>query len=112
MSAPDPTTLNEIVHGRTRLSILTVLANVSAMDFVVLRDQLSLSDGALSVAVKKLEEARLVKTSKFHADNKSRTSIALTARGMHELHNYLDALRAIIDTVPRDGEPPQAAGHG
>lgn len=100
MSSPDPSRLNEIVHGRTRLSILTVLANVSVMDFVSLRDQLGLSDGALSVAIKKLEDAKLVKTSKFHIDNKSRTSIQLTARGLKQLHDYLDALRAIIDAVP------------
>ena len=50
-------TLDETVHQRTRLGILTMLAEVGSASFTHLRDTLGLSDGNLSRHLRVLEEA-------------------------------------------------------
>ena len=110
MSIQDPNSLNEIIHGRVRLRILTVLANVQAIDFVALRDQLKISDGSLSVAVKKLEEAKLVKMNKTLDMGRTRSTIRLTAQGQREFEVYLSEIRSIIDAAAGGSAMKKTAG--
>ena len=107
MSVSDPHSLNEIVHGQTRLKVLKTLSIVPSIEFVVLRDQLKVSDGALSVAVKKLEDAKFVKTTKTHEFGKSKTTIHLTKLGMKEFENYLAQLYALLNSASK--QPLSAA---
>jgi DNA-binding MarR family transcriptional regulator len=100
MSIEDPHSLNEVVHGRTRLKVLATLSNVAAMDFVTLRDQLNISDGALSLAVKKLHEFDLVKLSKSHEMGRSKTTISISSKGQKELDVYITQLQSIIGIIP------------
>ena len=56
--------LDEVVHQRTRLGVLTILAEVKSASFTYLRDELDLSDGNLSRHLRVLEDAGLVSITK------------------------------------------------
>ena len=48
---------DELIHPSTRLSIVALLASADWIDFAYVRDQLGLSDSALSKQFSTLEEA-------------------------------------------------------
>lgn len=88
--------LDETVHQRIRLGILTVLAETAECAFTVLRDQLQLSDGNLSRHLRVLEEAGLVEIRKGYEGRKPCTWLALTRQGGAALRQELAALEQLV----------------
>jgi DNA-binding MarR family transcriptional regulator len=85
--------LDELVHQRTRLGILAVLREAAKVDFVRLRETLSLTDGNLARHLQVLAEGGLVTTRK--AD--SRTWVSLTAAGRKAFDKEVAALKALVE---------------
>ncbi len=52
---------DELILSRTRLGIVSALLGGDELDFTYLRKALKLSDGNLSVQIRKLEEAGYIK---------------------------------------------------
>ncbi|NLG54938.1 MAG: ArsR family transcriptional regulator [Rhodococcus sp.] len=90
--------LNDVVHQRSRLGILTLLRSGEPLEFCGLRDRLNLTDGNLNRHLKVLIEAGLA-TSERMGPGRLRTWITITAKGGEALDTELTALRAIIATV-------------
>jgi DNA-binding MarR family transcriptional regulator len=91
------TGLNDIVHQRTRLGILTILQEAGGpVDFVALRDQLAVSDGSLSQHIRVLEEASYATIEKSFAGKRPRTRIKITKPGTKALAHELELLRQIV----------------
>ena len=78
---------NDILLSRTRLNILSSLIAGSELEFVYLRDTLGLSDGNLSVQIKKLEEAGYIKVKKVFVERKPKTFCRITAKGRVAIEN-------------------------
>jgi DNA-binding MarR family transcriptional regulator len=91
--------LDNAVHQRTRLGILTVLAGADRADFVYLRDTLGLTDGNLSRNLSVLEHAGYVTIEKTFAERKSRTWVSATTAGQDALAAEIAALREIVQAV-------------
>lgn len=91
--------LDDTVHQRTRLGILTVLAEARRADFTYLKATLDLTDGNLSRHLQVLADAGHVEIDKTFDNRKSRTWISLTRQGRQALSDELDHLRALIDRV-------------
>jgi len=89
--------LDDLVHQRVRLGILTILAEADVADFTWLRDELDLTDGNLSRHLAVLEEAGHVRISKEHADRRPVTRIHSTRTGRRALLEHLSALQELID---------------
>lgn len=89
--------LDDTIHQRTRLGILTVLSEVSAADFTFLRDTLELSDGNLSRHISVLEDAGYVAIEKGYRGRRPHTSITATASGRAALAAYVDDIQSVID---------------
>ncbi|UDF04865.1 transcriptional regulator [Asticcacaulis sp. AND118] len=92
--------LEDLVHARARLAILAYLSTAGQADFTDLRDQVGITDGNLSLHLKKLNEAGYVAIRKKIVSNRSNTRIGLTDAGRDAFYNYLDQLKRMLDAVP------------
>lgn len=91
--------LDDVVHQRTRLGILTVLAEAKSASFSFLRDELNLTDGNLSRHLRVLEEAGLVKIKKGYKGRTPLTTVMSTKQGSEALSAHLLALQEMINRV-------------
>jgi DNA-binding MarR family transcriptional regulator len=95
--------LDEVVHQRTRLGILAVLAEGAKVQFGFLRDALTLTDGNLSRHLTILEEAGFVAIQKGYEGKRPRTWIKITRSGRRALAEEIAVLKAIVNRI----EQPQ-----
>jgi DNA-binding MarR family transcriptional regulator len=103
MDAHPAQRLDDVVHQRVRLGILTVLSTEPRVAFTVLRDLLGQPDSGLSRHLRVLEDARLVDTDKVIEDRKPRTWISITDAGRQALRQELAALRSMISAIETGG---------
>jgi DNA-binding MarR family transcriptional regulator len=94
-------TLDEIVHQRTRLGILTITYEARRVEFGFLQEALGLTPGNLSRHLQVLEEADLVKIEKGYEGRRAKTWVALTRRGAEALQIEILALKEIVARVER-----------
>ena len=100
MSGFDIGRIDDVIHGRVRLGVMTLLAGGDALDFRTLRDRLEVTDGNLSVHLRKLEDAGFVAIDKSFAGRRPLTCVRLTEAGRTAYLAYLDAMRALLADVP------------
>jgi DNA-binding MarR family transcriptional regulator len=99
--------LDEVVHQRHRLGILTIVAEADRVEFGYLRDTLDLTPGNLSRHVAVLEGAGLVEVEKGYAGRRPRTWVQITRAGRRALAAELDALAALVaDHRAKAADPP------
>ena len=91
--------LDDVVHQRVRLGILTIAHEARRVEFGYLRTQLELTAGNLSKHLTVLEAAGLVEVEKGYEGRRGRTWITLTAAGTAALAEEIARLRALIDRV-------------
>ena len=87
---------DDVVHQRTRLGILAVLAEATEADFTYLRKVLDLTDGNLGRHLEILEGAGLVTISKGYRGRRARTRAAITAEGRRALRRELASMQALV----------------
>ena len=87
---------DELIHPSTRLSIVALLAAVDWADFSFVRDELGLSDSALSKQLSTLEEAGYVAIERPLSDRRRRVQARLTPSGRKAFEGHVAALRAIV----------------
>ena len=97
--------LDNLIHHRIRLGIVSALAAVESLTFNELKALLETTDGNLSVHARKLEEADYVSCTKSFDGRRPRTEYRLTPVGRRELTRYLSHMEALIratrDTLRR-----------
>jgi DNA-binding transcriptional ArsR family regulator len=95
--AAHPTSgINETVHQRHRLGILTITAEAQRAEFGYLREALGLTAGNLSRHVTVLEEAGLVTVEKGYAGRRPRTWVRISRAGRTALAAELAALAELL----------------
>jgi DNA-binding MarR family transcriptional regulator len=94
---------DELIHPSTRLSIVALLAAADWVDFAFVRDQLGLSDSALSKQLSTLEEAGYVHIERHVSDHRRRVQARLTPEGRSAFHGHVAALRAIVGSTDPEG---------
>jgi DNA-binding HxlR family transcriptional regulator len=97
--------LDNLIHHRIRLGIVSALAAVESLTFNEIKALLETTDGNLSVHARKLEEADYVTCTKTFDSRRPRTEYRLTPVGRRELTRYLTHMEALIratrDTLKR-----------
>ena len=88
--------IDEDIHGRLRLGVMAYLANAEVADFNELKALLEVTQGNLSVQLRKLEDAQYVTIEKGFLGRKPRTQVRITAAGRKAFAAYLEALGRII----------------
>jgi DNA-binding MarR family transcriptional regulator len=91
--------LDDDVHQRVRLGILTLLTGVARADFGLLKNELHLTDGNLGRHLETLAAAGLVNLDKTTHNNRPRTWVKITHRGRLALRREVKALRELITTL-------------
>lgn len=91
--------LDNTVHQRVRLGILSVLAEADEADFAYLRKTLGLTDGNLSRNLQVLEEAGLVRIDKRFEGRKPRTWVSPTKDGRRAFAAEVQSLRDLLARV-------------
>jgi DNA-binding MarR family transcriptional regulator len=97
--------LDNAVHQRTRLGILTVLAGADRVEFTFLRETLALTDGNLSRNLTVLETAGYIVIEKGFEGRRPRTWITATPDGRQALADEISALREIVQAVDQTVTP-------
>ncbi|MCU0634738.1 MAG: transcriptional regulator [Gemmatimonadaceae bacterium] len=92
-TAPD---LDQLIHERVRLGIVSALAVNDALSFTELKELLQTSDGNLSVHARKLEDAGYISCTKGFEGRVPRTDYRISAAGRRALARYLDHMEALI----------------
>jgi DNA-binding MarR family transcriptional regulator len=90
---------DELIHPSTRLSIVALLAAADWADFAFLRDQLGLSDSALSKQLSTLEAAGYVEIERPVKERRRRVRAKLTPRGAAAFKGHVAALQEIVATA-------------
>ncbi|WP_436970867.1 transcriptional regulator [Micromonospora coxensis] len=106
---PEPihpvTRLDDVVHQRVRLGILTIAHEARRAEFGYLRTQLDLTAGNLSKHLSVLEAAGLIEVEKGYAGRRGRTWITLTAAGSTALTDEIARLKQLIARVETTDTP-------
>jgi DNA-binding transcriptional ArsR family regulator len=95
------TSLDKLIHERTRLALVSALAANSVMTFNDLKSLLQITDGNLSVHARKLEEAGYVECSKGYDGRLPRTEYRLSSSGRSALQKYVAHMEALIKEIQR-----------
>jgi DNA-binding HxlR family transcriptional regulator len=90
------TSLDRLIHERTRLAIVSALAVNASLTFNELKQLLRATDGNLSVHARKLEDAGYVACTKSFSGRLPKTEYRLTGAGRKALEKYLDHMEALI----------------
>jgi DNA-binding HxlR family transcriptional regulator len=88
--------IDDVIHGRLRLGVMAYLANAEVADFNELKTLLDVTQGNLSVQLRKLEDADYVTIEKGYLGRKPRTQVRMTATGRKAFTVYLEALGKLI----------------
>ncbi len=90
--------LDEIIHSRIRLAIMSVLIGTEEAEFTFLRNQVKTTDGNLSIHLRKLENAGYISVTKSFINRKPMSTYKLTNKGHDAFKTYVERLENIIKT--------------
>ena len=90
--------LDTAVHGPVRLGILTALQTDGCLDFTTLKKRLEVTDGALGLHLRKLEDSAYITCKKAFVGRRPKSSYRISRAGRKALMNYLDAMRLLIES--------------
>ena len=88
--------IDERVHQRHRLGILTITAEAQRAEFGYLREALGLTAGNLSKHLTVLAEAGMIQVEKGYAGRRPRTWVRITRPGRAALAAELAALTELL----------------
>jgi DNA-binding HxlR family transcriptional regulator len=89
--------LDDVVHQRSRLGILTVLTETGRADFPYLKQVLGLTDGNLGRHLEVLAEHGLVTITKGYEGRRPRTWAEITPLGTQALATQVAAMRDLVE---------------
>ncbi|HZV24840.1 MAG TPA: transcriptional regulator [Acidothermaceae bacterium] len=93
--------LDDIVHQRVRLGILTIAHEAQRVEFGFLRTALDLTAGNLGQHLTVLEKAGLVHIEKGYEGKRPRTWVSLTPAGETALRDEIAQLKRLIAQTER-----------
>ncbi len=84
--------LDPIIHAPVRLRIMVHLNRYKKARFTTLVKTLEVSEGNLSLHLKKLERAGYINITKFYESNRPVTEISITPQGQQAFEEYKKVL--------------------
>ena len=101
---PELPDLNPVIHGKLRLSLLSLLSGVEEAEFTWLRAKTGSTDGNLGAQLMKLEEAGYVAVEKRFVQRKPQTLYRMTEAGRAALGKYVAALKQLLGEAVISGQ--------
>jgi DNA-binding MarR family transcriptional regulator len=102
--------LDEIVHQRHRLGILTIVSRARQAEFGYLRETLGLTSGNLSTHLTVLEGAGLVRVERGYQGRRARTWVSITRQGRAALAAEMAALAWLVSEHEQTQDTENAGG--
>ncbi|MHC5060272.1 MAG: winged helix-turn-helix domain-containing protein [Planctomycetota bacterium] len=96
MAKADVPQFDDLILSRVRLGIVSALMAGDELEFTFLRNALKLSDGNLSVQIRKLEQAGYIKVKKVFVERKPKTFCKITPKGRKAMLALLRHLENLI----------------
>jgi DNA-binding MarR family transcriptional regulator len=96
MTQYDYTQLDDVIHARIRLAVMSVLITVEEAEFTFLREKVNTTDGNLSIHLKKLEEAGYITVNKRFVDRKPQSTYRISETGRNALEEYIEKLEQLL----------------
>ncbi|MCO7222857.1 transcriptional regulator [Pleionea sp. CnH1-48] len=87
---------NSIIHAPNRLQICALLAPAEALEFIVIKNHLEVSDSVLSKHIKVLEDAGIVKVEKKIRNGRNHTWVSLSTEGKKAFEEHVNKLKEIV----------------
>jgi DNA-binding MarR family transcriptional regulator len=97
--------LDDVVHQRVRLGVLTIANEARRVEFRFLLDSLALTGGNLSQHLRVLADAGLIRIQKGTEGRRPKTWVLITPRGRRALLQEIAALKAIVARVETGTDP-------
>ena len=94
---PDSPAFDPVLLSRVRLGVVSVLVSRAEATFPELKVVLGVTQGNLTVHLRKLEEAGYVTIDKSFVDRKPRTTVRLARRGREAFLAHVRALGRIAE---------------
>lgn len=88
--------IDDVIHGRVRLSVMAYLSGAGAAEFNELKAKVGGTDGNLSVHLRKLEEAGYVKVKKQFRGRRPLTTCELTKKGRDAWIAYIKRMEDFL----------------
>jgi DNA-binding MarR family transcriptional regulator len=88
--------LDDRIHSRIRLAIMSILIGVEQAEFNFLKQQVKTTDGNLSIHLRKLEEAGYITVKKGFVDRKPQSLYRITRKGRDAFADYIAQLEKFI----------------
>lgn len=88
--------LDQLIHERVRLGIVSALAATKTLSFGELKEILALTDGNLSIHARKLEDAGYISCRKYFLGRRPQTEYELTSTGRKAFEKYVNHMEALI----------------
>lgn len=88
--------IDDVIHGRVRLAVMAYLSGAGSADFTLLRHKVGVTDGNLSVHIRKLEEAGYIQVEKQFSDRRPLTICHLTKEGREAWIAYIARMDALL----------------
>ncbi len=91
-----PDKINDVIHGRVRLTVMAYLSTISPAEFTQLIAKTETTNGNLSTHLTKLETAGFVRLEKGYKGKRPQTLVHMTKAGRDAWINYLSALQDLL----------------
>lgn len=88
--------IDDVIHGRVRLAVMAFLSGAGSADFTQLRGKVGVTDGNLSVHIRKLEEAGYIGVEKSFSERRPLTMCHLTAKGREAWIAYIKRMESLL----------------
>ena len=88
---------DEMLLSRARLGIVSVLISREEARFMDLKALLGLTQGNLTIHLKKLEDGGFVRVKKEFVERKPRTTARITPKGKKAFLKHVQTLQSIAD---------------
>jgi DNA-binding MarR family transcriptional regulator len=96
MTEFDSNLLDELIHSKLRLGIMSILVSVEYAEFSVIKNKLQATDGNLSANLRKLEEAEYISVEKIFVGRKPQSRYSITDKGRTAFEKYIENLEKLI----------------
>ena len=94
--------IDDLIHGRVRLALMAFLSGAGTAEFTDLRKRIGVTDGNLSIHIRKLEDAGYIEVEKRFKDRRPQTLCRLTEKGRDAWLQYISRMEALLN--PRAAE--------
>jgi DNA-binding transcriptional ArsR family regulator len=88
--------LVKLLNHPARLAIMSIAANRFQVSFVVLKQELEVSDATLSKHIAQLSDAGYLRITKSLGKSYAKTTVDITSAGRGVYEGHVAALRAIL----------------